>query len=156
VIAACIVCIAGGIVAWRAHLLHALQIRPVRASGAPTIGRPQLRSHFKAGPLGGEAPWALSALPECLLQQSVWRATGVAKLRAHFPVGSRPLQAGTVLRYRDCQLSVRSDDASVTRGSDRFHIPPHAHFFLAGGELILLRQSTGAAELRIYTPSHLQ
>lgn len=154
-IAACIVCAAGGIVALRAHALHSLEIRSVRARGSPTAARKQVRSHGVPGPLGGDAPWALSALPECLLQRGVWRATEVAKLKEHMPVGAQPVQPGTVLHYRNCTLSVRSADAVVTRGSDRFHIPPRSRFFVARDQLILLRQSKGA-ELRIYRPSHLQ
>lgn len=141
--------------ALRAHALHSLEMRSVRATGSPTVGRKQVRSHGTPGPLGGDAPWALSALPECLLQRGVWRATQVAKVKEHIPVGAQPVQPGTVLQYRNCTLTVRSDDALVTRGSDRFHIPPRAHFFVARDQLILLRQSKGA-ELRIYTPSHLQ
>jgi hypothetical protein len=155
VIAACIVCTAGGIIALRAHALHSLEVRSVRATGPPTLGRKQPRSHFHPGPLGAEAPWALSALPECLLQQSVWRAPDLAGLRAHFPSGAQPVPAGSVLQYRSCILKIRADDAIVTRGSDRFHIPPHSHFFFSGDKLILVRQSKGA-ELRTYQPSHLQ
>jgi len=43
----------------------------------------------------------------------------------------------------------------VTRGNDRFHIPPHSHFFSLGGELVFVRQNR-AAELRIYKLSNLQ
>ena len=145
----------GGLIALRAHQLHELQIRAVQAHGPPTIGRKQPRSNFHPGPLGAEAPWALSALPECWLQQNVWRAPTIAGLHAHLPADARAIAAGSLLVYRNCTLEVRADDAIVTRGKDRFHIPPHTRFFSFGNELIFVRQSR-AAELRTYKVSDLQ
>jgi len=130
-------------------------MRSVRAHGAPTIGRRQPPSTFHPGPLGAEAPWALSALPECWLQQKVWRAPRVTGLRAHLPADARPIAPGSVLVYRNCTLKVRQSDAVVTRGKDRFHIPPETHFYSYDEELIFVRQSK-AAELRVYTISNLQ
>ena len=130
-------------------------MRAGRAHGPPTIGRKQPRSTFHSGPLGAEAPWALSALPDCWLQQNVWRARTVAGLHAHLPLDARPIAPGSVLVYRNCSLEVRTDDAIVTRGKDRFHVPPHTRFFSSGKELIFVRQSK-AAELRTYKISDLQ
>jgi len=155
VIAACIVCTVGGLIALRAHLQQTWQMRPVRASGPPSVGRPQPRSTMHPGAVAAEAPWALSALPECVLQQSVWRARDVAGLRAHLPRGAQPVPAGSVLQYRNCTLRVRRDDAIITRGKDRFHIPPHSRFFSFDDELIFMRQNN-AAELRTYRLSNLQ
>ena len=127
----------------------------VKATGPPTVGRKQPRSTIHPGPLGAEAPWALSALPECVLQQSVWRAHTVAGLQPHLPAAAQPVAPGSVLVYRNCTLEVRSNDATVTRGKDRFHIPPDTHFYSYDDELIFVRQSK-AAELRTYRLSNLQ
>ncbi|MBV8363106.1 MAG: hypothetical protein JO193_00920 [Candidatus Eremiobacteraeota bacterium] len=150
-----IVITVGGVIALRVHFAHELRMRAVQAHGSPTVGRNQPPSTVHPGPLGAEAPWALSALPECWLQQNVWRAHTLAGLRAHLPVNARAIAPGAVLVYRNCTLQVRADDAVVTRGNDRFHIPPHSHFFSLGDELIFVRQNR-AAELRIYKRSNLQ
>jgi hypothetical protein len=155
VIAACVVCTIGGLVALHAHQMHELQMRAVRASGAPTVGRKQPASQMRPGPLGVEAPWALSALPECLLQQTVWRAHTVAGLQAHLPPAARAIPPGSRIAYRNCTLEIRRNDATVTRGKDRFHIPPDSHFYSYDDEMIFVRQSR-AAELRTYKPSNLQ
>ena len=135
--------------------MHELQIRAVKASGPPTIGRKQPPSQMRPGPLGAEAPWALSALPECLLQQTVWHARTTAGLQPHMPGAARPIAAGSILTYRNCTLEIRRNDATVTRGKDRFHIPPDSHFYSYDDELIFVRQSR-AAELRTYKASNLQ
>jgi len=130
-------------------------MRAVHASGAPTRGRGQPRSHFRNGDFEGvRAPWALSALPECLIQQSVWRGKTVNAVMAHAPASVAPVASGTRLHYRNCTVDVRATDAIVRRGPDRFHIPPRSHFFAGGSTLVLLRQDRGA-ELRVYTLSNL-
>jgi len=156
VIAACLVCAIGGLIALRAvHQFHDWQMRAVKATGPPTVGRKQPPSHMLPGPLGAEAPWALSALPECLLQQTVWRAHTIAGLQAHMPAAAQLIAPGSVLTYRNCTLEIRRNDATVTRGKDRFHIPPDSHFYSYDDELIFVRQSR-AAELRTYKASNLQ
>ncbi|GAC1503343.1 MAG: hypothetical protein NVS1B14_08680 [Vulcanimicrobiaceae bacterium] len=150
-----VVCIGGSIVALRVHAARSLTMRGVQASGAPTRGRVQPRSHFRNGDFeGARAPWALSALPECLIQQSVWRGKTVDAVMAHAPTGVAPVAAGRMLKYRNCTVAVRERDAIVRRGQDRFHIPPWSRFFAGGATLVLLRQDRGA-ELRIYTLSNL-
>ena len=130
-----------------------------RASGPPTRGRPQAASHYRAGNfLGIEAPWALSALPECLLQQSVFRAIDAHTVkRLHLPKGAQPVAPGTELTYRNCVIAVRATDATVRRGPDRFHIPPLSQFFTTRQGLIFVRQTTDGhgAELRVYAVSNL-
>ncbi len=154
-LAAFIVITAGGVIALRAHRMHELQMRAVQAHGPPTIGRKQPRSNLHPGPFGADAPWALSALPECWLQQNVWRAPATSGLHAHLPASAQEISPGSVLQYRNCTLEVRTNDAIVTRGKDRFHIPPETHFFSYDDELIFVRQSK-AAELRTYKRSNLQ
>lgn len=139
----------------RAHPLPSWNIRTVQATGSPSAPRKQGGSQYHAGNFeGAEAPWALSALPECLLPQSVWRARTIAGLMVHVPPGAMRIAPGTDLRYRNCTIAVRARDAVVTRGGDRFHIPPLSQFFTSGGNLYFVRQARWA-ELRVYTVSNL-
>jgi hypothetical protein len=110
---------------------------------------------MRPGPLGAQAPWALSALPECLLQQTVWRARTIAGLRPHLPASAQLIPPGSILNNPKCTLEIRRNDATVTRGKDRFHIPPDSHFYSYDDELIFVRQSR-AAEMRTYKISNLQ
>ena len=115
----------------------------------------QPKSHYRAGDFNGiDAPWALSALPECLLPRSVYHAKKIDAVLVHLPTGAKPVRAGTTLWYHNCEIAVGHDDANVTRGNDRFHIPPHARFYKTSSKLILVRFS-GSAELRVYTVSNL-
>ena len=103
-------------------------------------------------PLHGDAPWALSALPECLVQMS--ETTGpAAYTTAHLPPGSVPVRGPATLRYGDCTISVSGDEAIVTRGADRFHIPPKIRFYRTSQTLALLRAEEGGTELRVYQPA---
>lgn len=150
----------GTIVFLHAHPLPRWDIRGgPRPSGTPSRGRPQPTSHYRAGNFSGiEAPWALSALPECLLQQSAFRAIDASTVkRRHLPPGAQPVPPGTELTYRNCVIAVRATDATVTRGPDRFHIPPLSQFYTTRQELIFVRQTTDGhgAELRVYAVSNL-
>jgi len=105
-------------------------------------------------PVRGDAPWALSALPECLVQQS--EATGsLAYVRSKLPSGATAVKAGTILHYGPCTILVRDGEAVVSRGQDRLRIPPHVTLYRAGNRLALLRQIGVAGELRVYTTSTL-
>ncbi|MDQ6826585.1 MAG: hypothetical protein M3Z14_05215 [Candidatus Eremiobacteraeota bacterium] len=148
-IAAVLVCAAGGLTALGHHPSLPLQIRGVRASGSPSASRRELPSDSRAVPFVGEAPWALSALPECLSQQTVWRGMSRGALRARVPPGAQAVEPGAVLHYNDCTITVRRRDALVVRGEDRFHIPPASEFFARRGQLFILR-SGKHAELRAY------
>ncbi|GAC1652842.1 MAG: hypothetical protein NVS9B12_02510 [Vulcanimicrobiaceae bacterium] len=155
VFAAIIVCGIGTILALRAHPLPAWNMRSVQATASPTIGRGQPKSHYRAGNFEGiDAPWALSALPECLMPQSVYRAKTVAEVLVHLPAGASPVPAGRVIVFANCSIAVGRDDAMVTRGRDRFHIPPQSHFYRTATKLVLVRFSR-RAELRVYAASNL-
>ncbi len=105
-------------------------------------------------PLRGDAPWALSALPDCLIQES--EATGtLAYVRSKLPRGATAVGAGTVLHYGSCTIFVRDGEALVYRGGDRLRIPPHVTLYRAGNELALLRDSDASGELRVYKTSTL-
>lgn len=97
----------------------------------------------------GNAPWALSALPDCFSQRS--QTTGsMAYVRARLPVGAQPVRAGTRLIYGPCTILVRDDELLVERGSDRLRVPPHATLYTIGDSLALLRTSETGTDLRIY------
>lgn len=116
----------------------------------PVSGTPSMRRH--AGNFAGDAPWALSALPECLSQTSVTRGH-LAYVRAHVPPGVQPVVAPASLRYGDCTIRISEQTADVLRGYDRFHIPARVQFFTAPGVLAVLRTQDDTAELRTYSPS---
>lgn len=102
-------------------------------------------------PVRGDAPWALSALPDCLIQQS--ESTGsLAFVRSKMPAGATAVPSGTILRYGPCTILVRDGEALVSRGDDRLRIPPHVTLYRAGHVLALLRESGSRGELRVYSP----
>lgn len=104
------------------------------------------------GAFYGNAPWALSALPEC------FRQTGIVTGRPSFvrqQLSPRWSRIGPeTLRYADCAVIVRSRDVLVRRGSDRFRIPAPAELLRNGPALGLLRQTRVGAELRFYAASN--
>jgi hypothetical protein len=104
-------------------------------------------------PFRGDAPWALSALPECLTQLSVTTGSP-AYVRSHVPAGATPVVPPATLTYGDCTISVADDEAQVRRGNDRFHIPGSVRFFRGPALLAVLRSGGGGNELRIYLPAH--
>ena len=103
-------------------------------------------------PLHGDAPWALSALPDCLIQQSISRGSR-AYVRSKLPARATAVPAGTVLHYGPCTISVHNGEAVVSRGTDRLRIPPRVTLYRADGTLALLRETGKSGELRIYTNS---
>ncbi len=97
----------------------------------------------------GDAPWALSALPDCFTQRSETSGSR-SYVRAHVPAGAQPVQTGARLSYGPCTILVRSDELLVERGSDRMRVPPHATLYTTGDSLALLRTSGSTTDLRIY------
>jgi hypothetical protein len=128
-----------------------VKIASVYARVAPkagTLGKPAAASEDN---LDGDAPWALSALPECLLQVS-HSSGSPSYVRAHLPVGAVPIDPPDNLTYGDCRITLRDWQAFVRRGRDRFRIPPIVRFFHVGNRLAMLRQAGGSADLRVYEP----
>lgn len=97
----------------------------------------------------GDAPWALSALPDCFVQRSETRGDP-AYVRARIPAGAQPVPAGTHLSYGPCTIVVRSGDLLVDRGSDRLRVPPRATLYRVDDSLALFRVDGGTAVLRTY------
>jgi hypothetical protein len=103
-----------------------------------------------AGSFRGDAPWALSALPECFDQTSKSTAPALGYVLQHLPAGASMVRPPATLRYADCTLHVTGDQVLVDRGSDRLRIPPQSRIYTAPGTLALLRGSNGGYELRVY------
>lgn len=131
----------------------ALSIKSVYASVPPKAAQtppPSKRPHTT---VFGDAPWALSALPECFVQQS--KTTGPKNfVLAHIPAGMTMLSPGQRAVFADCTLQVKGDTILVTRGADRLRIPPVSRLYRLGSTLALLRGGNGGLELRVYTASH--
>jgi hypothetical protein len=103
----------------------------------------------QAGNVTGNAPWALSALPDCFEQRS--ETSGRASyVEARLPAGAQPVRPGTRLTYGSCTILVRGDELLVERGSDRLRVPPEARLYTIGTSLALLRTSGSITDLRIY------
>lgn len=86
----------------------------------------------------GDAPWALSALPECMIQTTEGKGNE-RTLLAHLPRNAHEIAPPATLRYGDCTLSISDDQALVLRGEDRLRIPPVARFYRFAGGIALLR-----------------
>jgi hypothetical protein len=141
-----------GVAAWVNRDLIRIKIASVYGAVSP---KPET-----AGPIGsraekglrGDAPWALSAFPECLVQMS--KSTGtLAFVTSHLPAGAVAVAEPASLRYGDCTILLADDEAYVVRGADRFRIPPRVRFYRAPGALALLRVDSNGNELRVYEPS---
>ncbi len=102
-------------------------------------------------PLRGDAPWALSALPECLVQISE-SAGSPRYVRARLPARARTIVPPATLVYGDCTIVIAGDEAYVRRGADRLRIPPSVRFYRTPDRLALVREYANAAELRVYEP----
>ena len=141
------------------HFGRAPAARAPAATGTPKPGGSRGGVFGAAGrrpdaALGLRAPWALSALPECLVQKD--EASGTrAFVRSQLPAAAVAIAPPITLAYRDCTIRVRANDALVRRGADRFYIPPVARFYRLGNRLLLFHYDSGAAQLRTYVPSNL-
>jgi hypothetical protein len=136
----------GTVVQWRKT---AFEVASVRSSGTPSASRPQAQTTYPPRGVTGRAPWALSALPECFVQDSEARGTAPF-VRAQLPPEAQLVPSGSRLVSADCTLRVGARSATVERGTERLVIPPQAAFFIVGRRLALLRRDAAGAELRIY------
>jgi hypothetical protein len=140
------------VAAWVNRDLIRVKIMSVYARVPAKPGGASPPQRAAASALFGDAPWALSALPECLVQTSE-SAGSPAYVRAHLPPGSEPIASPATLVYGDCSIRVVGDEAYVRRGTDRLRIPPRARFYRAHGLLALIRETAEGAELRVYEPA---
>ncbi len=127
------------LVTMRAHVVLPGHINFWKATAPPP----------RAGSVTGNAPWALSALPDCFTQRS--ETSGAASyVKARLPAGAQPVRAGSRLTYGSCTIFVSHDELLVERGSDRLRVPPHTTLYTIDGTLALLRTSGSTTDLRIY------
>lgn len=150
--AAIVLAVVVGIAGWVYR--DALRIK-IASVYAPVPPKPQSSNAPGAGSakgLRGDAPWALSALPECLMQTS--ESTGpLAYVVGHLPAGVEPVTPPATLAYADCTIFLTDREAYVRRGNDRFRIPPRVRLFRGPGVLALLREDASGNELRVYQPT---
>ncbi|MGB6602428.1 MAG: hypothetical protein WBE77_15240 [Candidatus Cybelea sp.] len=142
-----------GVAAWVNRDLIRIKIASVYARVPAKAGAAAARGQAAIPALTGDAPWALSALPECLIQMSE-SSGSVAYVRAHLPPGAVAIVPPATLVYGDCSIRIDGSEAFVRRGADRLRIPPRVHFYRADGFLALIRETAPGAELRIYQPAH--
>jgi len=139
------------VAAWVNRDLIRIKMASVYARVAP---KPGASSRVRSGaiaPLSGDAPWALSALPECLTQLS--KSTGSTRyVMAHLPKNAVRIAPPAHLAFGDCTIAIDGLQAFVRRGDDRFRIPPSVQFYRAGTEFAMLRAAAGSVELRVYQP----
>jgi hypothetical protein len=128
---------------------HALDVARVQSTGSPSASRPQDRSTFVPPDVNGNAPWALSALPECFEQ--VLSAHGPpAYVLSQLPPGSEIVRGRAQLRNADCRLQILPDVATVERGTERLVIPPTTQFYRWPDRIGFVRRSPRGSELRVY------
>jgi hypothetical protein len=136
---------------WTNRDLIRIKIASVYASVPPKPAAPNGLEMPNGVPLRGDAPWALSALPECFIQLS--ETTGPPHyVMAHLPAGATVVTPPATLTYADCSISIVDNEAFVTRGADRFRIPPRVRFYRTEATLALLYVESGGMELRVYQP----
>jgi hypothetical protein len=119
-----------------------------RASGTPSPARSQLAGGATPGPLYGEAPWALSALPDCARQHDEYRGNA-EHVRAKIPAGAIEVTGHIIAG--PCTIDVTSNGILVQRGSDRLRIPPPARLLYSGDRYYLYNTERKAAVLRVYS-----
>ena len=140
--------------AWEARDLIRIRIGSTNLQVPARHEAPNGNGGGGGGRLHGDAPWALSALPNCLHQTQ--ETTGeIGFVRSHLPAGATLVEPPATLTYGPCTISVVGSEAYVTRGTDRLRIPPHVQFYRTSEQLALLRTIDGRGELRLYIPSTL-
>jgi hypothetical protein len=135
---------------------HELRVASVESTGSPSPPRRQGAAPYSPPPPNGNAPWAMSALPECFHQDRELHGTR-AFVRAHVPAGARLLPRGTTLHSGDCTVIVGDRAVEVVRGDERLRVPPVAALYaLPRGRFGLLRDDPAGSVLRVYSPGRVR
>ena len=138
---------------WVNRDLIRIKIASIYARVQPKPGEASVPERGGTASLRGDAPWALSALPDCLIQIS--ESSGPSHyVRAHLPPDATRIVPPATLVYGDCTITIAGEEAFVRRGEDRLRIPPPVKFYHAGDLLALIRETGAIAELRVYQPAH--
>ena len=126
----------------------------LRARAGEAGRRERARSKVASAPLRGDAPWALSALPECLIQIS--KSTGSRELRAGASAAPAPCRLRRRRRWSTviAPFRIAGDEAYVRRGTDRLrHSAPRAVLPRGRPACADSRDAREGAELRVYEPA---
>jgi hypothetical protein len=118
------------------------------ATGTPSASRAQSNERATSTSLSGDAPWALSALPDCARQHSEL-AGSAASLRAKIPAGATAVD-GTV-HAGPCTIDITANGIFVRRGADRLRIPPPARLLHWDDRYYLYEDDRKGAVLRVYS-----
>lgn len=147
--AAATVLVAAFVFAITLHKMSSPNLRvSARASGTPSASRAQSREQAAPASVAGDAPWALSALPDCARQHSEDRGKP-AIVRAKIPSGATPVNGS--LRAGPCTIDVTVHGILVRRGSDRLRIPPPARLLHWDDRYYLYEEDRKGAVLRVYS-----
>jgi hypothetical protein len=135
---------------------HAAEPGPYASTIAPA-GSPRAEGDAQTSPspVAGDAPWALSALPECFDERRhvagprayLSRQFGMLPMRAWKPVASGALVSA------DCRIVVDGAAGSidVARGDTHLRVPPVTRVFVAGERIVVERVlSAGRYDVRVY------
>lgn len=126
-----------------------LHVASVYASVPPKPVQAPPASKRRGVAFTGDAPWALSALPECFAP--IGKSTGPLKyVLSKIPKGARMVVPPQTLTYADCTLKILGETVYVRRGPDRLRIPPPARVYVSGAKIALLRGTAAGYELRVY------
>ena len=124
------------------------ETRYTSSHGTPSPPQNGADGSRTASPVRGEAPWALSALPECVTQLSR-RSGSRAYAGSAIPRGARPVAPPATLRVADCELHIDGSVATVSRGQKVLTVSG-ARFFVAGDTLVLDRRDGRFGDVRLF------
>ena len=119
-----------------------------RASGTPSAARAESRESATPASLYGDAPWALSALPDCARQHSEDRGS-ITSIRAKIPANAVAVKE--IVHAGPCTIEITANGILVRRGSDRLRIPPPARLLYWHDRYYLYEEDRKAAVLRVYS-----
>ena len=119
-----------------------------RASGTPRAPRAQGAESSGPSSVRGDAPWALSALPDCARQHEEKRGPA-AFVQRSIPAGARAIE-GT-LHAGPCTLDITRDGITIVRAGDRLRIPQPVRLLESGGRYYLYEEDGKGAVLRVYS-----
>ena len=151
-IATAIVFFVGALAAALHHRSGELRVATVSSTGSPSPPRRQAASTFTPGPVTGDAPWALSAVPECFVQSAEARGPRRYAL-AHLPADATRLSEGTTVSASDCVAWVHGGNVILVRGGERLRVPS-ASLYVFGRDagLAVLSRDRERSVLRVYRP----
>ena len=149
-IATCIVVLFGAVAAAVHRAGGPLRMASVQTTGSPSPPRREAPSTFTPGPVTGDAPWALSAVPECFHQESE-TAGSERFVLARIPHGASLAPPGVTVTSRDCIVWARASDVVLVRGAERLRVPSGRLLLLRDrSRIALLAQDAGRTVLREY------